>query len=295
MPPPDPASPRATTRLRQRLARREALVAPFVFDGLQARLARAAGFEAVYMTGFGTAAAHGLPDVGLLGLAEMSANVRIVARAAEVPAICDADTGYGNAASVRHAVRAYEDAGAAALHLEDQVWPKRCGFLAGKAVVPQEEMVAKVRAACAARRDPDFVVIARTDALAPLGWDEALRRAHAYREAGADLLFVDGVRSRADAERYARALPDVPLVYNGPLLTGEEATQLGFRLVLHIESLIAVFARLRDVYQELARTGHVAGVPGLEAVGDAARLLGLDEIDAFAARFAAPAPEPAAR
>lgn len=283
MSPPDRTRP--TTRLRELLARPEALVAPFVFDGLQARLARAAGFEAVYMTGFGTAAAHGLPDVGLLGLAEMTANVRVIARAAEAPAICDADTGYGNAASVRHTVRAYEDAGAAALHLEDQVWPKRCGFLAGKAVVPMDEMCAKVRAACAARRDPDFVVIARTDALAPLGWDEALRRARAYREAGADLLFLDGVRTREDAERYARELADVPLVYNGPLLTGAEATALGFRVVLHMDSLLATFGRLRDAFHELARTGRVAGAPGLEALGETARLLGLDDVDAWSARF----------
>jgi 2-methylisocitrate lyase-like PEP mutase family enzyme len=268
-----------TTRLRTLLAGTDAVVAPFVFDGLQARLAEAAGFEAVYMTGFGTAASHGLPDVGLLGLAEMAENVRIIARTVAVPVVCDADTGYGNALNVRRTVREYEDAGAAALHLEDQVWPKRCGFLRGKLVVPLEEMLPKVRAACEARRDPDFVVIARTDALAPLGWDEALRRARAYRDAGADLVFLDGIRTREDAERYARELAGIPLVYNGALYTREEATRLGFKLVLHIGTLLATYARLRSAYEELAGTGRIADAPGVETLEEFARLLGLDEAD----------------
>jgi 2-methylisocitrate lyase-like PEP mutase family enzyme len=270
---------KATTRLRTLLAGPHALVAPFVFDGLQARLAEAAGFDAVYMTGFGTAASHGLPDVGLLGLAEMAQNVRVIARTVDVPVVCDADTGYGNALNVRRTVREYEDAGAAALHLEDQVWPKRCGFLRGKAVVPLEEMLPKVQAACEARRDPDFVVIARTDAYAPLGWDEAVRRARAYREAGADLVFVDGIRTREDLLRYARDLADVPRVYNGALVDRHEATHLGFRLVLHIGTLLAAYARLRDAYEELARDGRIADAPGLETLEEFARLLGLEETE----------------
>ena len=197
-------------RLRELLRIRPLVVAPFVFDGLQAKLAAAAGFEAVYMTGFGTAAARGLPDVGLLGLSEMVENVRVLVRAAGVPVVCDADTGYGNPVNVWHTVREYERAGAAGLHLEDQVWPKRCGFLAGKQVISLEEMLPKVRAACDARGDPDFVVIARTDALAPHGWEEAVRRARAYRDAGADLVFVDGIRTRGDMQRYARQLEGIP-------------------------------------------------------------------------------------
>lgn len=270
-------APSAARRLRALLARQEALVAPFVFDGLQARLAEEAGFEAVYMTGFGTAAAYGVPDVGLLGLAEMAENARVIAGAVGVPVVCDADTGYGNARNVRRTVREYEDAGAAALHLEDQVWPKRCGFLPGKQVVPLEEMLPKLRAACDARRDPDFVVIARTDALSPLGWEEAVRRARAYREAGADLVFVDGIRTRDDVARYARECAGMPLVYNGALLSREEATRFGFKLVLHIGTLLAVWARLRAAYQELARDGRIADAPGLEALEDFARLLGLDD------------------
>src|SRR5262250_1189055 len=147
----------ARGRLRAMLAKPEMVVAPFVFDGIQARLAEEAGFEAVYMSGFGTAASRGYPDLGLLTMAEMVANVRALANAVDVPVICDADTGYGNPLNVWRTIREYEDAGAAALHIEDQVWPKRCGFLTGKQVIAMEEMVPKVRAACDARRDPNLV------------------------------------------------------------------------------------------------------------------------------------------
>jgi 2-methylisocitrate lyase-like PEP mutase family enzyme len=271
-------------RLRELLRIRPLVVAPFVFDGLQAKLAAAAGFEAVYMTGFGTAAARGLPDVGLLGLSEMVENVRTIARAAEVPVVCDADTGYGNPVNVWHTVREYERAGAAGLHLEDQAWPKRCGFLAGKQVIPLEEMVQKVRAACAARRDPELVVIARTDALAPQGWEEALRRARAYHDAGADLVFVDGIRTRGDMERYARSLQGVPLVYNGQLPVAE-AKACGFKLMLHIGTLLAAWDRMRAAMDELAARGEISGGPSLDRLEEIAKLLGLDAIEAIGQRY----------
>ena len=271
-------------RLRELLRIRPLVVAPFVFDGLQAKLAAAAGFEAVYMTGFGTAAARGLPDVGLLGLSEMVENVRTIARAAEVPVVCDADTGYGNPVNVWHTVREYERAGAAGLHLEDQAWPKRCGFLAGKQVIPLEEMVQKVRAACAARRDPELVVIARTDALAPQGWEEALRRARAYHDAGADLVFVDGIRTRGDMERYARSLQGVPLVYNGQLPVAE-AEACGFKLMLHIGTLLAAWDRMRAAMDELAARGEISGGPSLDRLEEIAKLLGLEAIEAIGQRY----------
>ncbi|HKE12610.1 MAG TPA: isocitrate lyase/PEP mutase family protein [Myxococcota bacterium] len=272
------------SRLRELLRIRPLVVAPFVFDGLQAKLAAAAGFEAVYMTGFGTAAARGLPDVGLLGLSEMVENVRTIARAAEVPVVCDADTGYGNPVNVWHTVREYERAGAAGLHLEDQAWPKRCGFLAGKQVIPLEEMVQKVRAACAARRDPELVVIARTDALAPQGWEEALRRARAYHDAGADLVFVDGIRTRGDMERYARSLQGVPLVYNGQLPVAE-AEACGFKLMLHIGTLLAAWDRMRAAMDELAARGEISGGPSLDRLEEIAKLLGLEAIEAIGQRY----------
>ena len=274
----------SASRLRELLRIRRLVVAPFVFDGLQAKLAAAAGFEAVYMTGFGTAAARGLPDVGLLGLSEMVENVRTIARAAEVPVVCDADTGYGNPVNVWHTVREYERAGAAGLHLEDQAWPKRCGFLAGKQVIPLEEMVQKVRAACAARRDPELVVIARTDALAPQGWEEALRRARAYHDAGADLVFVDGIRTRGDMERYARSLQGVPLVYNGQLPVAE-AKACGFKLMLHIGTLLAAWDRMRAAMDELAARGEISGGPSLDRLEEIAKLLGLDAIEAIGQRY----------
>src|SRR5271156_4870689 len=160
------------SRLRDLLAGPEMIVAPFVFDCLQAKLAASAGFDAVYMTGFGTAAARGYPDLGLLTMTEMVDNARAISRAVDVPVICDADTGYGNPLNAWRTVREYEDAGASALHIEDQVFPKRCGFFADKQVIPIETMAHKLRAACDARRDPDLVVIARTDALQVNGWDD---------------------------------------------------------------------------------------------------------------------------
>src|SRR5271156_168774 len=205
----------ATKRLRQLLTSPDMLVAPFVYDGLQAKIAERTGFDAVYMTGFGTAAARGFPDLGLLSMTEMVQNVRTIANAVKLPVICDADTGYGNPVNVWRTVREYESAGAAALHIEDQVWPKRCGFLAGKQVIPLDQMVPKVRAACDARRDPNFVIIARTDALAVNGWDDVVRRAHAYRAAGADLIFVDGIRTVKDIKQYSSKLSALPLLYNG--------------------------------------------------------------------------------
>ena len=261
------------------------LVAPFVYDGLQARLAEAAGFSAVYMTGFGTAAARGLPDLGLLGLPEMVANVRVLARSVAVPVIADADTGYGSAVNVIRTVRSYEEAGAAALHLEDQEWPKRCGFLAGKQVIPAEEMVAKLRAAADARRDPDLVLIGRTDALEPCGWDEAERRARLYREAGADLVFVDGVRSLEDLDRYAERLADLPCVYNGQLAPCPEVAERGFRLMIHTGTLSVAFRAMRDALRELHRTGTIDGADDPRTFAELGEALGLPEALEADARY----------
>ena len=175
---------RATTRLREMLSRGTMLVAPFVLNALHAKIAERVGFQAVYMTGFGTAAERGYPDVGLVTQTEMVENARYIANAIDVPVFCDADTGYGNPINVTRTIREYEMAGVAGCHIEDQVFPKKCGFFEGKLVIPLEEHVQKIRAALAARRDPDFVVIARTDALAVNGWDDVIRRCRAYREAG---------------------------------------------------------------------------------------------------------------
>ena len=267
----------AASRLRQMLGGSEMVVAPFIFDAFQARIAQAAGFQAVYMTGFGTAASRGFPDVGLLTMAEMVQNVRYIANAIDIPLICDADTGYGNPVNVYRTVREYEAAGAAALHIEDQVWPKRCGFLAGKQVIPMEEMVPKVRAACDARRSQDFVIIARTDALAVNGWDDVMKRTRAYRKAGADLIFVDGIKTLDDMKRYAEELGDMPLLYNGQLLPIQEIQKYGFKLTIYSATLMAAYIRMRDAMQELKTTGSISKDAGWGCFEEMTALLGVPE------------------
>lgn len=250
------------SRLRE-LMDRGLVLAPFVFDGVQAKLAHEAGFEALYMTGFGTAASYGLPDLGMIGLGEMAANAARLAAAVRVPLIADADTGYGNETNVARTVAVYERAGVAALHIEDQEWPKRCGFLEGKRVIPADDMVAKIRAALDARSDPATVIISRTDALAPQGWPEAIARAKAYYEAGADLVFVDGLKTRADVERAAAELEGIPQLVSTWHLTPDEASQLGFRIYIHLGVMLRHFADFRAQLQELRTTGHVA-VPDID-------------------------------
>src|SRR5437660_5708433 len=191
---------RATTRLRELLSGPELLVAPGAYDALSARLITQAGFQAVYMTGFGTAASVlGQPDVGLLTMSEMVSRASALAAVVgDVPLIADADTGYGNPINVQRTIHEYERAGVAGLHIEDQVWPKKCGHMEGKQVIPMEEMVQKVRAAVDARQSPDFVIIARTDANAVNGLEDAIQRGRAYREAGADSVFIEATRSIAE-------------------------------------------------------------------------------------------------
>src|SRR5438270_5967929 len=207
---------RTTTRLRELLAGPDLLVAPGAYDGLSARLIAQAGFSAVYMTGFGTAASVlGQPDVGLLTMSEMvSRAAALAAVVGDRPLIADADTGYGNPISVRRTVREFERAGVAGLHIEDQVWPKKCGHMEGKQVIPTDEMVQKIRAAVDARQDPDLVIIARTDAIAVNGLEDALMRGQAYRDAGADVLFIEAPRSITELQTIKQTFPHVPLLYN---------------------------------------------------------------------------------
>ena len=195
--------PRATTRLRELIARGPTLYVPGCYNAMSAKVLEGAGFEAIYMTGYGTSLSlTGLPDVGLATMSEMLANARYIASAVAVPLIADADTGFGNAVNVIRTVREYIAAGIAGIHMEDQVSPKRCGHVAGRLVIPIEEAVGKVRAAVDARNavDPDFVLVARTDARGASGGslEEAIRRANAFLEAGADLAFVEGPTSAAD-------------------------------------------------------------------------------------------------
>lgn len=226
-----------STQLRQLLAGREMVTAPGAYDGLTARLIEQAGFRAVYMTGAGTSAARGFPDFGLLTMSEMVENAGVLARSISVPLIADADTGYGNELNVTRAVREYESRGVAAIHIEDQVSPKRCGHQDGKEVIGRDEFVSKIRAAVAARRDPDFQIIARTDARAVLGFDEAVDRANAALAAGADMAFVEAPQSLEEVAAIPRLVKGpcllnvVPGGKTPPINLGD-VEKMGYRLAI---------------------------------------------------------------
>ena len=283
---------RTTTRLRELLARPGAVRAPGVADALNAKLVTRHGFEAIYMTGAGTTAVRlGMPDVGLLTMTEMIDNAARIADASGLPLIADADNGYGGVLNVRRTIQGYERAGAAAVHIEDQVIPKRCGHLAGKQLVPVEEMTAKLRAAADARHDADFVLIARTDAIAVEGFDAALERAARYREAGADVLFVEA----PNAEQLPMIAPRLraPLLYNvatsgkTPFLPKEEIERLGFKIIIYPNwVMLAAIRAASEVLATLKATGSIAsiasGVPSFKEFFD---LLGMPEVQELEARY----------
>lgn len=282
-------NPRA--RLRELLATGSVL-APGAYDALSARLVAQAGFDAVYMTGFGTSATLlGRPDVGLLGGAEMTGNARRMAAAVDVPLIADADTGYGNPVNVVRTVRDYEQAGVAAIQLEDQVAPKRCGHMTGKEVISTVDMCAKISAAVAARTDPDFVVIARTDVAETEGTDAAIARAKAFRDAGADVLFVEAPRTVADIEQVAAELAGTPLLFNwveggrSTAITLDRVRELGFALVIFpVSTLMAATAAMRGVLTQLRETGSTDG-PALEPFESFLDVIGLPEVREVEQRF----------
>jgi len=268
---------KTTTKLRQMLNSGQMLVAPFVMNALHAKVAQSVGFQAVYMTGAGTAAERGFPDVGLLTMTEMVANAKFIANAVDIPVVCDADTGYGNPLNVRRTVREYEAAGVAGIHIEDQLFPKKCGFFEGKQIIPQEEAVQKIRAALDARSDPDFVIIARCDAYAVTGWADTVKRCRAYVEAGADLVFVDGIKSVEDLHTYATDLADLPRMYNGDLMTTQEVAQLGYRLMICGSTIWLVYQQVKEAFEELRKTGRV-DPQRYGTRWDVAGLLGLDQV-----------------
>lgn len=277
--------PRRVTegRLERAAWLREFVLAPFVFDGLQAKLAVAAGARAVYLTGFGTAAQHGVPDVGLIGRAEMVANVERVVGSVDVPVIADADTGYGNESAVARTVEHYARIGVAALHLEDQVWPKRCGFFDGKEVVPRREMVAKIRAASETSGPDGPLVIGRTDALQPHGWDEVVTRCDLMAEAGADLLFVDGLRTEADAEACIQHCGHHPLLLNS-FVNASVAERLGFRVMIGLRVMGEIHDAIAAIMERFVATGggEEDPLPAFEAM---TRTVGLADVDAQRARW----------
>ena len=244
----------ARTGLRELLDAGEMVLAPGCYDALGARLIEDAAFPVAYMTGFGSAASRlGRPDVGLMTLSEMVDNARRIAQAVDIPVIADADTGYGNSINVIRTVHEYEAAGVSAIHLEDQVMPKKCGHMEGKQVVPAAEMAAKVAAAVAARTSPEFLIIARTDARAVEGLDAALERARIYRDAGADALFIEAPQTTDEIEAVASAFPDVPLLFNyaeggkTPAVSHGFLRELGFSIVIFpLSVLLAATGAIRS-------------------------------------------------
>jgi 2-methylisocitrate lyase-like PEP mutase family enzyme len=285
----DTGSPRAA--LRARLAAKQLIVAPGVFDGISASLAARLGFQAAYMTGAGIAASgYGLPDIGLVTQTEMVERARVLVRAlGDVPLIADADTGYGAALNVVRTVREYEAAGVAAIQLEDQAFPKKCGHLPDKELIPAEEFVLKIGAALEARTDAELLIVARTDARGPLGIDAAIERARAYAEAGADVIFVEAPENTAEIERIAAEVP-APLLINlvigglTPLESSARLQELGFAIAIHPSAVLgaAAFAMLGSL-ADLAGKDATPYVPSKPA--EFFNLVGLAEWSEIGERY----------
>ena len=253
-------------RLAQLIESGAPVIAPGAFDCISARLVEAAGFDALYVTGSGVSmSVLGAPDVGVVSFEEVLDRVRRIAGIVSIPVIADADTGYGGAVNIVRTVVEFERAGVSGIQIEDQQWPKRCGHEPGRRIVPAEEMVARIKAACAAREDPDLRIIARTDARTTEGLDEAIRRARLYREAGADVLFIESPESEDELARLGREL-EAPLLANmveggrTPILPAETLGRLGFRVVIFPNALTRLFAKTGlEMLGDLRATGTTAG------------------------------------
>lgn len=254
--------PARNKRLRQLLAGEDIVMAPGAHDALTARIAEMCGFEAVYMTGAGTVNTQlGMPDHSIITMTEMVQSAGRIAKATSLPIVSDADTGYGGVLNVIRTVKEFETAGVSGIHLEDQLMPKRCGHLEGKELIPIEEMQAKIQAACHARTDPDFVIIARVDARAPLGFDEAVKRGKAYMAAGADMLFPEALASEEEFRSYAKELA-APLLANmtefgkTPYLSAAQFREIGYRMVIYPASAMRVAIKaIYELFSEIRRTG----------------------------------------
>ena len=293
----------APATLRRLIEAPEILLMPGVFDGFSAKLVEAFGFQAGFITGSGISESRlGWPDVGLMGLAENLEACRVLARSTSLPLLADGDTGYGNAVNVHFAVSAFEQTGVAGVMFEDQTWPKRCGHMAGKELIDADEMVQKVRAAAQGRTNPDFVIMARTDAAGPIGIDEAIRRANLYADAGADLLFADAVLSEADIATLCKGVSGPVLVNMGfgvrkrsttPLLSPARLQELGVAVVIYPRMLTAASVMgMRNAMTALldgAKSGHDVDRPDLAvSFEELNQLIGLGEIQEVEGRYLTP-------
>ena len=284
------------TALARRIRARELTIAPGVFDMISARVADRAGFDALYMTGYGIAASHmGLPDAGLVSYSDMVGRAARICEGVRTPLVADADTGFGGLLNVRHTVRGYEAAGVAAIQIEDQEFPKKCGHAPGRRVVPLEDMVRKVEVAVDARESDDFLVIARTDSRSSLGLDEAIRRGQAFAKAGADVVFIEAPESEAEFERIGREI-DAPLLANmveggfSPVLPAETLARLGFAIAIYPGTgFLAAAKTLEAVYGHLKANGSSTALEAESfSIGEMHELMGFGEVWEFEKRWAGP-------
>ena len=281
-----------TSKLRELIEQPGIIVAPGAYDCLTAKIIQQSGFPAVYMTGAGTSVArYGFPDLALASMTEMISNAADITASVSVPVIADADTGYGGLLNVGRTVRKYEQSGVAAIHIEDQEFPKRCGHLDDKRVIPTEDMIPKIKEAVESRTDKDFLIIVRTDALAVTGWEDTMDRCHRYIDAGADVLFVEALRNSEDAQRAVESLP-VPLLYNfvetgkSPLLSANDLESIGFKIVIFPASnLLLVTATIQKLMAELKEKGTTIGMmEQMVSLQECFELMGLSEMLAVDAK-----------
>ena len=276
---------------RERLRADGMITAPGAYDCITARLVEQAGFPAVYMTGAGTAATLGYPDYGLVTMSEMTANAGRLAAATTLPVIADADTGYGNELNVVRTVREYERRGVAGIHIEDQGFPKRCGHLEDKVVIPLSDYLAKIRAAASAKRDPDFLLIARTDSRAVLGFEEAIRRANTALEAGADMAFVEAPQTREEVAAIPRLVGGpclLNVVWRGktPDISLDDAQSMGYKVAILPALLFTAVIGVSDAMLEELRRTRRHPVPAADLTpAEAFRRLGAEEWDPLRTRF----------
>jgi 2,3-dimethylmalate lyase len=281
---------------KARLAMPEIVVAPGVFEMVSLRLADRFGFDVLYMTGYGTVASYlGLPDAGLASYADMLNRVTAMAGMAKTPLVADGDTGYGGLLNMRHTIRGYEQAGAVAIQLEDQEFPKKCGHTPGRRVISQDDMVRKIQVAVDSRTDPNFQIIARTDARSAMGLDEALRRGEAYAKAGADVLFIESPESETEMRRIGQLGKDTgkPLIANmvekglTPVLTKNELQEIGYNMAIFpVTALLASVHAMTQVYQQFKDLGSSANSRvTLYDFGELSKLMGFEDVWAFEKKY----------
>ncbi len=282
------------SQLAQRLKKNELVVAPGVFELISAKIADRMGFECLYVTGYGLVASHlGLPDAGLATYSDMVARVAQIGRMTQTPFIADGDTGYGGLLNVQHTVRGYEAAGACGIQLEDQEFPKKCGHVVGRRVIPAEDMAAKIRVAADSRADKDFLIIARTDARTTHGLDEALRRAALYLKAGADVLFIESPESIEEMRRIGETFKGVPLLANmveggrTPVLDRKTLEAVGYRIAIFPAlGFLAMGAALEASYANLLKTGSSLDNPApLYNFEKFSQLMGFDWVSEFERKY----------